>query len=122
MADSFKGTGRTVVQPGTINKPIYLRLVAASASTKNDGSMPNGSTVVSATVTAHHGRTGVDYSTSLVASSTESANTIIAYVSHSTAVPNGIYHLTATVTMSLSGASTTYTQQYDLNRLEVKDV
>jgi hypothetical protein len=121
MSDSFKGTGRTDVQPGTVNKPVYLRLKAATASTKNDGSMPYGSTVISAVVTAHHGRTNTDYSTSLITSSTESANTIIAYLSYSTALPRGLYHITATVTMSLSGASTTYSEEYDLQRIEVRD-
>jgi hypothetical protein len=93
MSDSFKGTGRTDVQR----------------------------TVISAVVTAHHGRTNTDYSTSLITSSTESANTIIAYLSYSTALPRGLYHITATVTMSLSGASTTYSEEYDLQRIEVRD-
>ena len=121
MADSFKGTGRTDIQPGTVNKPVYMRLKAASASTKNDGSMPFGSTVISSILTAHHGRSGVDYTSDLIASATESGNTIIAYLSYSSDMPRGTYHLTATVTMSLSGASTTFSQQFDLNRIENKD-
>jgi hypothetical protein len=126
MADSFKGTGRTDIQPGTINKPVYLRLNAASASTVNDGSMPYGSSVVSAVVTIRHGRTRTDYSTTLIAKSTEIGNTIIAYLSHpeastSTGVPEGLYDLKATVKMTLAGASTFYSEDYLLERIYVKN-
>lgn len=121
IMDAFKGSNRVDIQPGTVNKPIWLRLKAATASTKNDGSMPYGSTVVSSSVSAHYAPTGVSYTTSLVASSTESGNTIVAYLSYSTALPKGLYHLTAKVTMSLSGVSTHYVEEYDLNRVVVKD-
>jgi len=119
--DSFKGTGKVDVQPGTVNKPIFLRLKAASASTKNDGSMPYGSSVVSSTVSAHYAQTGADYSTTLITLSTESGNTIVAYLSYSSALPTGLYHVTASVTMALTGSTALFTDEYDFNRVWVRD-
>lgn len=118
--DSFKGSGQVDVQPGTLNKPLRLRLKACSASTKNDGSMPFGSTVISATISAHYAQTGAA-STVLVTKSTESGNTVIAYLSYSTALTPGIYHLTARVTMSVSGSTRTYREDFDFNRVFVRD-
>ena len=125
MADSFQGTDSITLQPGDINVPVYLRLVACSASTKNDGSMPYGSTVISAVVNIHRGAGGADATTYLVDSSTEIANTIIAYLTYDSNSTgwgeNGLYNLTATVTMDLDGAAFNMTREYDLNRIYVRD-
>lgn len=118
--DSFQGTGYVNVQPGTKNKPVYLRLKACTATTKNDGSMPYGSTVVSARVYAHRAVDGVA-TTMLVSGSTESGNTIIAYLSYSTLLTPGEYHLTARVNIVVSGLSTYYREDFDFNRVMVKD-
>ena len=119
MTDSFKGSEYVNIQPGDANVPVSLRLVAATNSTSNDGSMPFGSTVVSAVVTA---KTAAGIATTdLVSSSTESGNTIIAYLSYSTDLTKGLYNLTAKVTMSISGSILNMTREYDLNRIYVKD-
>jgi len=119
MADSYDGTRHVELQPGDVNIPVFLKLNACSASTANDGSIPYGSTVVSATVTCFH-RNGTS-STALISGSTESGNTVVVYLSYSTAVPTGRHDLTAKVTLSLSGWSANMVREFDLNRIFVKD-
>ena len=47
MSDHFQGTDHIELQPNDQNIPVRMKFKAASASTKNDGSMPYGSTVAS---------------------------------------------------------------------------
>jgi hypothetical protein len=128
MGDNFQGTDSITLQPGDENVPIYLRLVAASASTKNDGSMPYGSSVLSVATKIHRGAGGADATTYLLSSSAISANTIIAYLTYDAPgssrswAEHGLYNITATVTMDLDGAIFNMTRQYDLNRLYVRDL
>ena len=121
MGDNFQGNDSITIQPGDINVPVFLRLSACSASTKNDGSMPYGSSVISAAVTAHKGVGGADATSNLISSSTEVANTIIVYLTHNAALEKGLYNITATVTMDLDGAAFNMTREYDLNRIYVRD-
>lgn len=121
MADDFQGNDSITIQPGDVNIPVFLRLKACSASTINDGSMPYGSSVVSSTLTAHRGVGGANASSLLIASATESGNTIIAYLSYSSQLAKGLYNLTATVTMDLNGAAFNMVREYDLNRIYLKD-
>jgi len=126
MGDNFQGTDIIQIQPGDKNVPVYLRLVACSASTKNDGSMPYGSTVMSVVTKIHRGAGGADATTYLLASSALSANTIIAYLTYDSNTTgwaeHGLYNITTTVTMDLDGAAFNMTRDYDLNRLYVKDI
>lgn len=119
--DKFQGSGSIDIQPGTKNKPIYLRLKPCTASTKNDGSMPFGSTIVWCKVYAHRAADGVSASQLVSKSTVPSSNTIVAYLSYSTALAPGLYHLTAKVKMSVSGLTTYYQEEYDFNRVMVKD-
>ena len=119
MSDSFQGTEHIDVQPGDVYMPIRLKLNPASATTAVDGSIPYGSTLVSATVTAHN-EAGTA-TTHLVAKTTENGNAIIAYLSYSTNLSNGIYHLTARATISISGSTVNMVREFDLNRIYVKD-
>ncbi len=117
--DSFQGNESITIQPGDINVPVSFRMVAASASTKNDGSMPYGSTLISATVLAHSANGTA--TTSLVANSTETGNTIVAYLSYSSALAASLYHVTVTATFSISGSTLVMAREYDFNRVFVKD-
>jgi len=118
MTDSFKGTEYINIQPGDSNVPVSLRLVAATNSTSNDGSMPYGSTVVSSSMSA---KTAAGVATTdLITSSTESGNTVIAYLSYSSDLVKGLHNITAKVTMSISGSILNMTREYDLNRIYVK--
>ena len=117
--DSFQGTDKLTIQPNDRNVPVFLKLNAASASTANDGSMPYGSSVVEATVTAHT-TANVDVSTDVISSSTESGNTIVTYIDYSTAVANKMCHLQATVSMTLTGSTLVMVREYDFDRLYFK--
>lgn len=119
-SDDFQGSDYIAIQPSDSFVPIGLKLNAASASTANDGSMPYGSSVVSSTISAHH-ENGTDATTTLITASTESGNTIYVYLSYSTALTAGWYHLTAKVTVTVSGRSTNMVREFDLNRIRVKD-
>jgi hypothetical protein len=120
MPDNFQGSNYTVIQRGDVNVPVRLRLKACSASTKNDGSMPYGSSVISSTCSSHWGQNGAA-TTSLIASATESGNTIVTYLSYSSDLKKGAYHLTAKVTVTLSGTTEVMTREYDLDRIFIKD-
>jgi len=119
-ADDFQGSDYICIQPGDSFVPVALKLNAASASTANDGSMPYGSSVVSSTMSAHH-EDGTDATTTLITASTESGNTIYGYLGYSTTLISGWYHITAKVTISVSGRSTNMVREFDLDRIRVKD-
>ena len=116
MADHVTGSDYTHLQPGDINIPVTLRLKAATASTANDGSLPYGSTISSATV-ALYGPGGVAAATSHVSIVTFSSNKCTTYLTHSTALATGRHKITFTVSASLSGSTLVMTRQRDLNRI-----
>lgn len=119
--DNFKGDAFINLQPGAANVPIALRLPAASASTKNDGAIPYGSTVASVAMSAKLMETGTA-STSLVTGSALSGNGVIAYLSHTTTLSDGLYGITATVTFSLTGSTAVAVREFDLNRVYVRNL
>jgi len=122
MGDNFQGTDSVTLQPGDVNVPVFLRLKACSASTKNDGSMPYGSSVISSSATAHKSVGGADATANLIGSSTEVGNSIVVYLTYNAALEKGLYNLTAKVTMDLDGAAFNMTREYDLNRIYVRDL
>ena len=119
MADDFTGSGHVTLQPGDVNVPVAEKFNPASASTNNDGAIPYGSTLSSVTFTCFH-EDGTS-STALITSSRVSGNSAYAYLSYSTAVSDGVHHLTATAIFSLSGVASSMTREFDLNRIYVKD-
>jgi len=124
MADSFKGSDKIDIQPGDLNVPLQMRLNPASGSTKNDGAIPYGSTVASATFKVHNAETNSS-STALLSNTSEagvsSSNVIIAYFSYSTALSTGLYHVTARAGLSLSGSTVLMYRDFDFNRIYKKD-
>ena len=127
MSDSFQGNKYITIQPGDVNVPLSMRLNPASASTANDGAIPYGSTVASATFTAHNAETGSSSTSSAVIltntseAGVSSSNVIIAYISYSTALQDGLYHITATVQCGLAGSTVLLTREFDFNRIFHKD-
>lgn len=119
MADDFKTGGHITLRPGDSNVPIWLRFNPASASTKNDGAVPYGSTIHSYTVTAKNYETGIS-STIMVDSVTASSKSVCVYVDYSTALNPGLYQLTATVTWALSGTTARMSRPFDLERIYLK--
>ena len=124
MSDSFGGSNRINIQPGDVNIPVHLKLNPASASTRNDGSIPYGSSVQSVTFTAHHSESGLSATSAIFASSSEagaSSNVVVTYLKYDSTLPNGLYDLTAHVVFTISGSSLLATREYDLNRVYVMD-
>lgn len=121
MTDHFKGTGHIELQPGDVNYPVSFRFVAASASTANDGSMPYGSTVQSVVSSIKDDGKGIDATTSLIASSALSGNTVTVYLNHSSDVADGDYTLTAKMTFALSGSTRLFTREFDFRRIKLRN-
>ena len=124
MADSFDGSNHINIQPGDVNIPVHLKLNPTSASTRNDGSIPYGSSVQSVTFTAHHSESGLSATSAIFSSSSEagpSGNTVVAYLEYDSTLPTGLYDLTAKVVFTISGSSLLATREYDLNRVYVTD-
>jgi len=124
MADSFKGSEKIDIQPGDANVPLQMRLNPASGSTKNDGAIPYGSTVATATFKVHNAESNSS-STALLSNTSEagvsSSNVIIAYFSYSSTLREGLYHVTATVGCSLSGSTVLMYREFDYNRINHKN-
>ncbi len=120
MVDTFSGAKKIDLQPGEVDVPLRMRVTIASASTANDGFLPFGSTLVSHSVTAHHGASNSS-STSIIADTTDAGNTIIVYLQHTTAYIAGIYHVTAVGTFSITGSTRQLVRQIDFNRVYMKD-
>jgi len=118
MGDMFDGTDHFDLQPGTSNKPLTAKFNPCSASTLNDGSIPYGSTLSTGTVVAHRGDdTTVNASTSIVGTVAFSSNRMTAYLSFTTGVPAGNYHLVFKPVCSLPGSALFYTGHFDYDRV-----
>lgn len=118
--DDFQGSNHQTIEPGDVNVPIRFKFNAASASTANDGSIPYGSTLAASTIHAHrHDDTSFDASTMLIGSRALSANTVTAYLQHSTKMPDGLYDVVAHCDFSLLGSTLVMTRQRDFDRIYV---
>ena len=120
--DSIKGTNYVEIQPGSSNVPVALRFKAASASTANDGSIPYGSTLISATWKYYPpDKTTASTSDLITDNNRVSSNIAYTYLTWSSDLAKGLYKLTCTATFSLSGISTDLQREFDVNRIWVKD-
>jgi len=120
MPDSFKGSESITLQPGDVFVPILMKFPPASATTSNDGAIPYGSTVASATVSLHHSISGTR-TTAPVKVITATSNRIVAYCSYASTLESGLYHLKALVNVVLAGRSTAMVREFDLRRVYVVD-
>src|SRR3972149_6127580 len=112
MTGHFNGNVFIELQPGDINYPVRFRFNAASASTKNDGAMPYGSTVKTVVTTIKDDK-GVNATSFLLSSSSISTNTVILYLKYSTSVVNGRYTITSKINFSLLGSTRIATKEFD---------
>lgn len=119
MPDKFQGSGSIDLYAGDVNVPLVLRFPPASASTKNDGAVPYGSTISAQSATATY-LDDNSSSTALISAVTASSESVTVFISHSTTVPTGLHSIIATVTWSLSGSTRLMTRPYDLDRVYVK--
>ena len=125
MPDKFKGSGSITLYPGDINVPIGLRFPPATGSTKNDGAVPFGSTIVSSSALITYldgGGTGSTVLLSTAPNVSASSHTVTVFITHSTSAPynKGLYSVVATVTWALSGSTRQMTRPFDLDRVFVK--
>jgi len=122
MVDTFDGVKTINLQPGEVDVPLRMRFTIASASTVNDGFVPYGSTLSTATVTAHHGQSRSS-STQMIAGTSVSPanNTIVVYLQYTTELVAGLYHVTALGTFSISGSTKQLIRQMNFNRISMKD-
>ena len=126
MADSFKGSDHIEINPGTSDTiiPIWLRFKPASASTKNDGAAPYGSTLHKCSVKAFSVEDNSS-STAILNSMTASVSTYDAclYLRYSTTLDEGMYYLRASVIHSLDGTTNVIqNKSYDLDRIMLKRI
>jgi len=119
MPDAFQGSGSITLYPGDENVPISMRFPPCTGSTKNDGAVPYGSTIDTATATASYLDDGTA-STALISAVTYSSHKVIIYLTHSTSAPKGLHSVISTVTWSLSGSTRLMTRPFDLDRILVK--
>lgn len=115
MGDSFQGTGHIELYPGDANVPVWFKIPVASASTANDGAIPYGSTLASATVTMEAARGWT--SSGLITSVTVSSQIVFVTLSHSSTFKTGIYTLKATISFSLAESVLTMTRPFRFNRV-----
>ena len=119
--DSYEGSHYVTLQPGDTNVPVRFRFNACTASSANDGAIPYGATVHNKSVSIHAARSTAE-STALIVSCSLSSNTIVTYLTWSTEVARGKYHLTAKLTCALGGSTATLMKrQFDFQRLYLKD-
>ena len=120
--DEFKGIGYIDLQPGSSNIPVIARFKAATASTENDGSIPYGSTLTSATwAWIGPNQTTAGASSNMIVSSRVSTNMAYAYLTWSSNLRNGLHKLTCTAIFSLAGTTATMQLERDLDRIYVGD-
>jgi hypothetical protein len=119
--DSYEGTHYVTLQPGDTNVPVRFRYNPCTASSANDGAIPYGATVHKRRVSVHAARSTAE-STHLIVSCSLSSNTVVNYLTWSTRLARGKYHLTARITCALEGSTVmAMVRQFDFNRLFLKD-
>jgi hypothetical protein len=117
----FKGSDHIKIQVGDANVAHKFKFKPCTGSTKNDGTIPYGSTLASSTILAYNEQ-GTAVSTSLAVARSLSSNIVTVYLSHSTAFTDGVYKLTFNNTFSLSGSTRVMSKEYDYNRVYVGNV
>ena len=119
--DDFQGRNYITVQPGDTNVPLQLKFSPASASTKNDGSIPYGSTIHAITwIKAHHVDSTTPFSTTLIVSASLTSNIVTAYLTYTTGLATGQYNLVTKLEINLAG-TTSMKRQYDCRRIFLKN-
>jgi hypothetical protein len=120
MPDMFQGSGSIVLYSGDINIPLSMRFPPATGSTKNDGAVPYGSTIVSQTALAKYLDDNTSGTTTLISFVASSSHKVTVWLSHSSNVPTGLHSIIATITWDLSGSTRQMTRPFDLDRVFVR--
>ena len=122
MPDKFKGSGSITLYPGDVNVPLVLRFPPASGSTTNDGAIPYGSTIISASALVHYLDDDSTGSTTLLSTSptAASSNNVTVWLTHSSDANTGLHSVIATVVWDMAGSTRNMTRPFDLDRVWVK--
>ena len=120
MPDKFKGSGSITLYPGDVNVPLVLRFPPATGSTKNDGAVPYGSTIISQTVVARYLDSSTTGTTGLIEEVASVGQAVTVFLTHDSSASIGLHSVIATVKFSLSGSALEMTRPFDLDRVWVK--
>ncbi|MBW2606136.1 MAG: hypothetical protein JRD05_00725 [Deltaproteobacteria bacterium] len=115
MKDSFQGVESIILQPGSETVPYTFTFAAASSATANDGSIPYGSTISGADVTAFD-KDGADRTSEMVVSETNTTTVVTISLKYPATTGNGRYSLEIVLTLS-TGAK----MEFDFNRVYARD-
>lgn len=116
----FQGTKSIILQPSDVRVPYTFTWTVCSASTSNDGAIPYGHTVSSNVTTITH-ESGTVCTTGILASSSHTGWVTTLWLAYpsSSGFLTGKYHVKFVPT--IADATTTYTKEFDFNRLIVRD-
>ncbi len=116
----FEGTKPIILQPGDFGVPRQWEFTVCSNSTGNDGGLPWGHSL-SSVVTTIHREDGTNLTASILASSSCTGNILTTWLKYTTAnaIP-GKHHIKFTATIDM--VTTSYTEEFDFNRLILKDI
>ena len=116
MSDSFQGVNKIIVQPGSATVPYTFTFAACSSATANDGSIPFGTTISSAVIKVFD-EAGVDKTTEIIASETNTATVLTISLKYPATAGAGRYSIEMLVTLD-SGA----VMEFDFTRVYAKDI
>ena len=123
MSDKFSGSESITLYPGDINVPLVLRFPSASGSTKNDGALPYGSTIISTSALVYYLDDGSSGSTVLLSTDSAEASTnnvVTVWLTHSSDANKGLHSVVATIVCNISGSTRNMTRPFDFDRVWVK--
>ena len=116
MSDLFSTTGLISLQPGSATVPYTFTFAAASSATANDGSIPFGTTISSAAVTAFDAA-GNDVTTEMVVSSSVSSPVVTVSLKYPATTGQGVYSLEMLLTLSTGAV-----MEFDFTRVYAEDI
>lgn len=116
MGDSFETNGIIILQPGSEEVPYSFTFSAASSSTANDGSLPNGTTITGADVKAFDS-SGNDVTSEMVVAETNTTTVVSVTLKYPATSGPGNYSLEFLLTLS-----TGTVLEVDFTRIFAKDI
>ena len=115
MGDSFETNGIIILQPGSATVPYTFTFVAATSGTANDGSIPFGTTIASASAKAFD-TSGNDVTSEIVVNDSNNDTVVSVTLKYPISGP-GNYSLEILLTLS-TGAIL----EVDFTRIFAKDI
>ncbi len=118
----FEGTKAIILQPGDIAVPRQWEFTVCSGSTTNDGALPFEYSIDSVATTIHR-EDGTNLTTSILSTSSCTGNILTTWLTYTTVSPvPGKHHMKFTAVINNPTGTTEYTEEFDFNRLILKDI